>query len=438
MQWFQRAGGWVLGLCVLAGGGVLGAASSARAQDIPPIYVRFETFDAILGANSDRSIRGFFDLLTDRVFDARFPETRRQFQRFQDEASAAVDQVPIPSGSVSIAYKFDPTLETYVRSTNPFSPALSLNARTDGRGVVTIGTSYSHVDYDEFDGQDRDGVVLIEPLVDSSGREFVDAQLLRFKLRQSIFTTAFSYGVLDNLDVGIAIPVFEQSFDASLIDGLFLRNDDGSLQPALVASAADGTTAVFADGGRAATRRIDLGAFSVPRGRVPLPGITYDDDAYGVGDVILRARAFIGSLGPAETGAAIGVSLPTGDEDDLMGVDGVRVDPRLILSWQSERFAVHTNQGFHADFDEGDRNRYEYSVGGELAVVPWLSLLVDQVGRMEISGGDSVQRFEVVPGIKANPYGTIVVGFNAIVPLNDEGLRTDFTPNATAEISLTF
>jgi hypothetical protein len=43
-----------------------------------------------------------------------------------------------------------------------------------------------------------------------------------------------------------------------------------------------------------------------------------------------------------------------------------------------------------------------------------------------------------VPGIKVNPYRTWVVGFNAIVPLNQSGLRTNFTPNATLEISTVF
>jgi hypothetical protein len=52
--------------------------------------------------------------------------------------------------------------------------------------------------------------------------------------------------------------------------------------------------------------------------------------------------------------------------------------------------------------------------------------------------GDDIHKFEIVPGIKVNPYKDLVFGFNAIVPLNREGLTTDWTPNGTAEVSYHF
>jgi hypothetical protein len=52
--------------------------------------------------------------------------------------------------------------------------------------------------------------------------------------------------------------------------------------------------------------------------------------------------------------------------------------------------------------------------------------------------GDDIHKFEIVPGIKLNPYKNLVFGFNAIVPLNREGLTTDWTPNGTAEVSYHF
>jgi hypothetical protein len=92
----------------------------------------------------------------------------------------------------------------------------------------------------------------------------------------------------------------------------------------------------------------------------------------------------------------------------------------------------------HVDFDDSDLDRYDYSVGGEVAFAEWGTLLVDQVGRIEFKGNDKLEKFDIVPGIKVNPYKTLVLGFNAIVPLNDDGLRTDYTPNATVELSTVF
>ena len=60
---------------------------------------------------------------------------------------------------MSVAYAYDSKLETFVREQRPFAPALSVNARTDGRGVLTIGAAYSYLQYENFEGQDRNGVV---------------------------------------------------------------------------------------------------------------------------------------------------------------------------------------------------------------------------------------------------------------------------------------
>jgi hypothetical protein len=116
----------------------------------------------------------------------------------------------------------------------------------------------------------------------------------------------------------------------------------------------------------------------------------------------------------------------------------VTFEPALIVSHQEERFAAHTNLGAHLDVDNSDRDRFDYSVGGEVRLASWVTLLLDQTGRLEFSGSDQIRKYDIIPGIKINPYKSFVVGFNAIVPLNDAGLRTDYTPNGSLEISTVF
>jgi len=42
---------------------------------------------------------------------------------------------------------------------------------------------------------------------------------------------------------------------------------------------------------------------------------------------------------------------------------------------------------------------------------------------------DNIKQFEAEnPGIKVNVAGSVFAYFSAFVPLNDSGLRTDFTP----------
>ena len=300
----------------------------------------------------------------------------------------------------------------------------------------TIGTAFSYVDYQTFNGDDRDRVVLPARLEfdDAAGRPVNDQVLTEFKLRQSIYTFSVQFGLLDNLDVGLLIPVFDQSFRASVIDAFFATNPDGSFQPGFIDFDANGQAQFFPDERLPPVRRIDRNAFNAIAGDVPNAGYFFKDERYGVGDLLLRSKMFFGSMGSADLGGSLNLSVPTGDEDNLLGVGSVRFDPRLLVSTANSRFALHTNQGVHVDVDQSDRDRYDYSVGGEVLLAPWLTLLVDHIGRIEFSGEDKIRKFDIAPGIKINPYKSVVIGFNAIVPLNRSGLRTDFTPNATLEI----
>jgi hypothetical protein len=428
---------------VLVGAAVLvvcAMAFEASAQ-IPPVFVPFNVANQqLFGGRFDNSIRGFFSLVNDGVFQQQFPRVNQGFEEFQNEASASVDEVPIPSGSVSVAYAYDPKLETYVRQDRPFSPVLSLNARTDGKGVFTAGFAFSYVNYKNFDGQDRDNVVFPAPLgvTDVFGNQVSDQVLLNFKLRQSIYTVAFSYGLLDNLDVGVLIPVIDESFTGQIIDRFFSGTGDGNLQPAVLINTPSGQFFVPDPRVPSAHSPVTLQDYDVPVGELPLPGVEYKKDTYGMGDLLLRARAFFGSIGGLDVGSALTMAVPTGDQDNLLGVGSVRFEPMLLISRSTELFAVHTNQAVHVDVDDHDRDRYDYSIGGELLVARWATLLLDQIGRLEFSGPGKIQKFEVVPGLKVNPYGDLVIGFNAILPLNSDGLRTDFTPTATVEISRAF
>ena len=273
---------------------------------------------------------------------------------------------------------------------------------------------------------------------DEIGRPVSDQALFQFKLRQSIFSAAFSIGVLDNLDVGIFIPVIDESFQGQYIDRFFAQNPNGTFTPTSLLVSPDGSFAFRSDNRVSPVKKINLQAYDVSAGNLPLPGFKFSEDTYGIGDLILRSKAFLGAVGPADVGAYVNMSVPTGDEDQLMGVGSVTFEPALIVSHQVERFAVHTNLGAHVDVDNSDRDRFDYSVGGEVFLAQWVTLLVDQIGRLEFSGNSQIHKYDIVPGIKVNPYKSFVVGFNAIVPLNDAGLRTDFTPNGSLEISTVF
>jgi hypothetical protein len=397
-------------------------------------YLSLEEFDREFGSETgrhDRSIAGFFAATRDfthNAFQGRqglvVEEVAADFRPFLDEARSATDAIPIPSGSTSVAYTFDPKLETFVRWERPLAPAISQNAHTNGRFVLTTGVSYSYLDFKYFNDYHRDRVVFSgTTFTNEDGSKVVDIGLFDFRLRQQVMTFVFQFGVTDALDLGISVPMIDLDFRGRSIDGEFFQDTDGS-----VTNSPNGELrfAKIADVDRSAFQREDF------------TGIQHFQSRTDFGDVVVRAKYFIGSAGPVDLGVLFATSLPTGDSDDLFGVGSVRFDPRLLVSTANERIALHVNGGYHADVDEGDRDRFDYSAGGEVRLTGWMSLLVDHVARIGLRGTPKQRKFEIVPGIKVNPVGDFVLGFNTIVPLNREGLTTDFTPNALVEGSFRF
>ena len=391
----------------------------------------------LVGAPFDDSPVGFFTAL-----EAFFLSQQGSFEALGEVAASAVDRVPVPSGSTSVSYRYDETLETFVRFNAPLAPALSQNARTNGRNVLTIGFAYTELGYDQFEGQDRNRVLfstLGGPGINPTTGDLIDSvAFLDLKLKQRIYAASVSFGVLENLDVGVLIPVIDSSFQAIANQRFFGVLPDGSYVPAVL-NPENGQPEPDPNLNVSwpELSQIDRIAFAGGLER-SIFGLTHREDSSGLGDVVIRTRYYAGSVGRLDVGAALNVTTPTGDEDELLGLDAWRIDPRLLLSSATERLAGHVNLGYHADTDESDRDRFDYSVGAEGWVTPWLTILVDHVGRMEIRGDTQIRTFEVIPGVKVNPYKDVIVGFNAIVPLNDEGLTADFVPSFVADVSLTF
>lgn len=398
-----------------------------RAQEFIDLDEFENRFDEVLGP-VDRSIIGFLSLTERFSFNALLGLGTggvESFRTFTDEARAVIDTVPIPSGSTSVTYLFDPALETFVRRELPLAPAISQNARTNGRNILTLGVSYSYLDFQKFDDFEHDNAIFEAGSALPLGGGFAlrDILYFNFKLRQQVYAFAMQFGLLDNLDIGVFVPLIDLDFRGKAIDMFVLENPDGSVT-------------AFMGSGRTVPSIKDLRQSDFFG--LNFPGIQRSEHRTDVGDVILRTKYFFGSAGPVDFGALLGVSLPTGDEDDLFGVGAVRFDPRMLISSAGERVAVHVNAGYHADVEETDRDRVDYAGGGEVRVTRWLTLLVDQIGRIGVSGATQVRKFEVIPGVKLNPYGDVIVGFNAIVPLNREGLTTEWTPNATGEVTVRF
>jgi hypothetical protein len=176
--------------------------------------------------------------------------------------------------------------------------------------------------------------------------------------------------------------------------------------------------------------------------------------------------------------AAFGLSLllPSGDEDDLQGTGETHVTPALIVSQvMYDRLEPHVNLGIDFNADDVDRSSFAYVAGVTLQVWQPLVLMVDVIGRTEFNGlqvdetklaangvllnkpvaqctpeapcsgqattvsifpENFTQRNDIVNfafGLRYTLGESGSIYFGGVVPLNDDGFRSDFIPSGGVE-----
>ena len=351
---------------------------------------------------------------------------------------AIVRSVPLTSASAGIAYSWDDTNQTMAIDHSLFGQPFLERPDTIGRANWSVSTIYQHVQLDTLDGRRLDELRDVMPPICDGARCRTRPYAISAYHPQSTtnqVTHALVYGLLEELELNLAVPVLA----SNLRNRIVLR---------------------------------DL------RGRAGFSTDT-DDDAAGIGDIALRAKYLLLDRGPAVLALGVGLSLPTGNEDDLQGTGAVQVSPGLFAS--SDRLGEHLGFRFQpyvnlgADLDGSDIARSEvhwgtgldvrkgarvtFAVGflgrhvfeafgpsGALDVVRCTSgharclqadppsqgvapLLAIEDGRRDLY--DMSVGFRVAfPVLGRRVIGTV----NVLVPLNDEGIRADVTPLVGVEV----
>ncbi|MEW6271519.1 MAG: transporter [Thermodesulfobacteriota bacterium] len=346
-------------------------------------------------------------------------------------ANSVASTYPVASASSSVTYTFNPATDTFDRQTGVLGPIIGERAETIGERRVDVALGYSYVRLTSIDGQDL-GSLVNEPIIDGrfvfervpEGVELRDGRrtnvlpvrvLADLDVEAQIVTPSVTYGVTADLDVNVSLPLLRTFLRASVM-----------------------------------TERPDprLPQFSLPEGS---PAAMQRDESssassVGVGDLLLRAKYILLRDRPVSVAAALGLSLPTGDADDLQGTGTTRVQPTLVLSrvlWG--RFEPLLNLGMDIDADDVDRSVFRWAVGGTGHVAGPLHGQVIFLGRNELAPlTDQIETpfffqierndiYDVALGLRWLFAGSGVASVNFLMPLNDEGLRADFIPTVALE-----
>lgn len=361
--------------------------------------------------------------------DAQRPRVADRFRGLSASLAAARSQAPIPALTGAFSYAWNDESDVYIRTTYSLGPSLAERAQTLGRGLLTVAASYTHADYDTFEGTSLRRVRAAQPALTPSfvARLPVEAERLRVDDDRLVtelaldfaFDSVFvgvGYGITDTIDVGLALSINSARMEASASAQIRDREGDGAAfftvdQPGAIVG---GSGAICGTDFRCATD-------------------SFEDSATGTGDIFLRAKWHAYRWQTVDFGVAGVLTLPTGNADELLGFHDPTFTPWLIGSATFGRFSPHVNAGYSVR-STADVSQAVWVAGADLRAFDWMALATDFLGfhdteRDEIN--DDV--YQVALGAKVNVFRRAVVSGNVQLPLNRDGLRANVVYTVQAE-----
>jgi hypothetical protein len=362
-----------------------------------------------------------------------------EFTQFNIALASQLAAVPLPSPASGFTYTFDSTLGVFQRSTQSFGPILTERAETIGRHKLTFGITFQYFGFDTLEGLSLGDVPAVFTHDDAQlGGGRTDLVTTANSIDASVNqTVAFlSYGLGSRVDLSVAVPFV--SVDLAVTSQAEVQRVGTGASPA---------THFYDDG---------TGGLGIDH--------TYANSGHasGIGDVVVRLKA--NPIHSDAVALALGVDgrIPTGDEQNLLGLGAPGVKPFAVLSLSQGRVAPHLNFAYlwngksvlAGDVATGRKedlpDQIQYAVGADIGVSKRLTLAFDFLGTYVMdsprlvrevftaANGKSFPQIAFVnesynlasgaAGLKFNPGGRLLIDFNLLFKLDSAGLRDTVTP----------
>jgi len=360
-----------------------------------------------------------------------------------------VSSFPIPTSVGSETFVFVDGVPT--RTSNSFGPIVAERAQTLGRGRLSAGFTYSRLGFSELRGVDMRDLefTFVHQNVDFPGcdeafggdctkmgippvENDVIALALDLDVQADVWTMFASYGLTDWLDVSVAVPVV----------GLEMYGESRA-----TIDISTGTEALHFFGG-------------TPEAPVLTASTSVRETAHGLGDVAARVQARVGGGSAWQLGMLAEVRLPTGRSEDFLGSGAWNARTQLIMSGTLGDFAPHGFFGYEYRGNAFDENEFKSNVGFDQRLADWATLAIDVLGSFKM--GDPAltlpepARFDApfartlpltnIPerrddiidgaiGVKMRARPGLFLLANALIPLNEGGLRSGVVPTLGLEFT---
>jgi hypothetical protein len=354
-------------------------------------------------------------------------ETNQNLLGFLGGAIAAsVGAIPISATSGGATFSLRNGVP--VRTSLSAGPIFAERAQTLGRGRLLVGGNTSGIDLSSVRGvsmdrlnlnfthsdiptQNRGRAGLGDPAFED---DVINAQP-SIDLRLQVTSLFVTYGLLDNLDVGVAIPFVYSALDATS-RGAIVTDLHSPPSPH-----------AFGNGGLVDT--------SAVRG-----------SAAGVGDVAARVKLNVRSSERLGAALLADARFPSGKAEEFAGAGFFSLRAVGILSSRRGNFSPHLNAGYAYRAGTIQNSAVLATLGFDHLVAPWMTAAVDlisewQVGEARLELPSSVhysypertvrttnipvQRDDVMNASAGARFAVrdFSILANAIVPLRDAGMQ---------------
>jgi hypothetical protein len=358
-----------------------------------------------------------------------------------DAIGVSVSNVPLGATSSGVTFSFEGGLP--VSTSVSSGPVFGERAQTLGRSRVLIGANVTGVNFQSLRGVPLNGMVFDfahdngyagdvgpntrgDPLFENDVFEVRP----NFSVNVTVASVFMTYGLLDHLDIGVAVPLVRTSVSGSSI---------GRVIPF-----GNGSPHFFGDTTGGLPRRYSDTSF-------------VDGSATGIGDIAARVKINLHQSPRTGFAVLVDARLPTGDEKNFLGAGKASVRGMGIWSARWSDFSPHGNFGYLYRGGTRQSNAILTTVGFDQLLSPRATLAVDFIGEWQVGDSklvipgavqiDSPIVRLVLPANIPNQHDHVVnasIGFklkaggltfvtNGLMPLRKAGLQSDFIWTVGAE-----
>jgi hypothetical protein len=347
---------------------------------------------------------------------------------------------PLGSSSGGFVFEGDPALGDFKPASRSFGPTFGERALTSGKGNFNVGLNFQRASYSSFEGKNLDDGSLVFflhhndccPPRGTYPLPSLESDLIQEKVSLDLDTNStaflFNYGLTDRWDVGAAVPIVHVSVTGSV----------------------DSTIQHIASG-------VDPNVHLIPNGTNHFAK-TDSGTATGLGDIVVRSKYRFLKAPGGGLAAALDLRLPSGDEENLLGLGAAQAKFLFIASQELANVALHGNVSYAVagtpDSGAEIPKEFGYNVGAEV-MAGRATVTFDLIGRSLRNAVRFADRTENEPidptgnfvtrtaflnyngtlnqvlgvaGVKVLVAPHLLLTVNGMFSMNDAGLKAKFIP----------